>query len=606
MKIQFPKDITIIIILTLISILCIYKFPLVNYPINIFSYIFVGTFSGYALISALYPKKRDLRWFKRIFASIIVSILLTLPLTLISTYNIIGINISTGFLIIGILTIILLVDALEGNIRTSQISKNNDLNYKSLVKEDNNDEITNDVNKTDQIRIDMPSGSKQSKIGFFSLDLILVFFVTLICVFILINKSNETIISLIAISILLFLPGYSLVSAIYPKKEDLNGVKRVSLSFGFPLMALTLGILINNINPIAISLNFILILIITFTIVFIIIAYLRRRRVKLIEKINNNEKISNSYKSQTKPELISKETSSEVSKNVSLKQEISNAKFVTKDLLLIFLTTLITIIFLISPKLEDTLIRTILGLILIIFIPGYSLVVALFPRKDELEGIERAALSFGLSIAVTPLIVLILNYTPWGIRLTPILISLSAFTIIMVIIGYIRRKRVPEGEKYYVNFGGFISSIKGVFKRESKTSKILSIILLISIILAISTAAYIIIIPNQGETFTEFYILGSGGQASDYPTNLTVGQKTSVIIGIVNHEQKTVNYNLIVTSNGNIITNMNITLTNGNNTKIPYTFSENTKGQKDVQFLLYKLPDHTNVYRSLHLFVEVT
>ncbi len=97
---------------------------------------------------------------------------------------------------------------------------------------------------------------------------------------------------------------------------------------------------------------------------------------------------------------------------------------------------------------NDTFIRTVLGLFLILFIPGYSLIAALFPKKDDLDGIERAALSFGLSIAVTPLIGLALNYTPYGIRLTPILISLSAFTMIMVIIAYFRRRRVPDGEKY--------------------------------------------------------------------------------------------------------------------------------------------------------------
>ncbi len=159
--------------------------------------------------------------------------------------------------------------------------------------------------------------------------------------------------------------------------------------------------------------------------------------------------------------------------------EISNSHFVSNDLLIIFLTTLIAIIFIVTPKLNETFIRTILGLFLILFIPGYSLIAALFPKKDDLEGIERAALSFGLSIAVTPLIGLVLNFTAWGIRLTPILISLSIFTFIMVLIAFIRRRRVPEGEKFYVNFGGFFSSIKGMFKGESKTSKILSIVLII-------------------------------------------------------------------------------------------------------------------------------
>ena len=74
----------------------------------------------------------------------------------------------------------------------------------------------------------------------------------------------------------------------------------------------------------------------------------------------------------------------------------------------------------------------------------------------------------------------------------------------------------------------------------------------------------------------------------------------------MNHEQKPVNYNLIVTSEGKVMSNKNITLTTGNKTEIPYTFSESTKGQNEVEFLLYKLPDNTNVYRLLHLFVNVT
>ena len=72
------------------------------------------------------------------------------------------------------------------------------------------------------------------------------------------------------------------------------------------------------------------------------------------------------------------------------------------------------IVFIFTPKLNETFIRTILGLFLILFIPGYSLIAALFPRKGDLDGIERAALSFGLSIAVTPLIGLALNYTSMG------------------------------------------------------------------------------------------------------------------------------------------------------------------------------------------------
>jgi uncharacterized membrane protein len=55
-------------------------------------------------------------------------------------------------------------------------------------------------------------------------------------------------------------------------------------------------------------------------------------------------------------------------------------------------------------------------------------------------GIERVALSFGMSIAVTALIGLWLNYTPWGIRLEPILYSISAFIIILSAVAIFRRR----------------------------------------------------------------------------------------------------------------------------------------------------------------------
>ena len=135
------------------------------------------------------------------------------------------------------------------------------------------------------------------------------------------------------------------------------------------------------------------------------------------------------------------------------------------------LITALCIIFVLTPKLSHTFVRTILGLFLILFIPGYSLIAALFPKKDDLDGIERAALSFGLSVAVTPLIGLALNYTSWGIRLTPILISLSAFTFIMVFVAYLRRIRAPHGGKVLCSIWKFTVKSGGILRENPEPVK---------------------------------------------------------------------------------------------------------------------------------------
>jgi len=115
------------------------------------------------------------------------------------------------------------------------------------------------------------------------------------------------------------------------------------------------------------------------------------------------------------------------------------------------------------PRLNETPVRV----LLVLFLPGYSLIAALFPRKDDLDGIERIALSFGLSIAVVPLIGLGLNY---GIRLVPLLLRLSLFTILLALAAGVRRAWVSEAERFVVAVGGWgqwrMMSLIMVFSRD--------------------------------------------------------------------------------------------------------------------------------------------
>lgn len=276
------------------------------------------------------------------------------------------------------------------------------------------------------------------------------------------------------------------------------------------------------------------------------------------------------------------------------------------DLILVVILTLLTGAFVLVPVLNETPIRTVLGILLVLFLPGYSLIAALFPRRTDLDSIERVALSFGLSIAVTPLIGLALNYTPWGIRLDPILICLVGFTLAMCLIAYLRRRTLPDSEKFAVAFGLFFRNLRRSFQAESRTEKILTIILILSILVAIGTVAFVVLQPKQGEKFTEFYLLGPDGKASNYPTNLTVGQNATVIVGVVNHEYATTNYQLVVRVDNNTLQEGNITLADKEKTEIPVSFTASTPGQKKMEFLLYKLPDTTNPYRTLHLWYQVS
>lgn len=134
--------------------------------------------------------------------------------------------------------------------------------------------------------------------------------------------------------------------------------------------------------------------------------------------------------------------------------------------------------------------------------------------------------------------------------------------------------------------------------------KTFSIILIIILIAAITATVYIIVNPNPGEKFTEFYILGSDGKAGNYLANVTAGQSGNVIIGIVNHEQSTTTYKLIVKLNNQTLKNENITLQSHEKKEIPFSY-RTVKGNQTLDFLLYKMPNTDSVYRSLYLKVNV-
>jgi uncharacterized membrane protein len=267
------------------------------------------------------------------------------------------------------------------------------------------------------------------------------------------------------------------------------------------------------------------------------------------------------------------------------------------------------LLFTLVPPLSDLPVRVPLGLLMVLFVPGYTLIAALFPKKDDLDGIERVALSFGLSIAVVPLIGLGLNYTSWGIRLTPVVISLVIFTLAMALAAHLRRRSLPSEMRFSVEFRKGVDSVKKEMMADShsRLDKALTVLLVISIIASVTALVYVIVTPKQGEKFTEFYILGPGGMAYDYPTAVQAGNQSTVIVGVVNHEYALVNYTMDMTINNTTILQREISLQHNQTWERPVTYRFNRPGDSQkLQFLLYRENNFTAPYRDLHLWVNVS
>ena len=80
-------------------------------------------------------------------------------------------------------------------------------------------------------------------------------------------------------------------------------------------------------------------------------------------------------------------------------------------------------------------IRYALAILFVIWLPGYALTKTLYVdvslAEKNLNSAESAGLGIGLSLAIVSITGLLLNYTPWGIRFIPIVLSLSVLTLIL-------------------------------------------------------------------------------------------------------------------------------------------------------------------------------
>lgn len=245
--------------------------------------------------------------------------------------------------------------------------------------------------------------------------------------------------------------------------------------------------------------------------------------------------------------------------------------------------------------------RIFLGFFLTLFLPGYSFIAILFPKRNDLDGIERVALSFILSLAVVPLLGLILNFTPFGIRLVPILIVLTAFTISASLVAWFRRFKLPAEERFRIPFERLLKINLG----PNFLDKVLSIFLIASIIGSSATLVYVVVKPKTGERFTEFYLLGPNGTTFDYPIDLKIGEDGKVIIVIINHEYENVTYLLEINFNGSLIHEEQVLLIKNEKWEIPLTFKATKKGENQkLNFLLYK-GQQIEAYRILHLWISI-
>lgn len=122
--------------------------------------------------------------------------------------------------------------------------------------------------------------------------------------------------------------------------------------------------------------------------------------------------------------------------------------------------------------------------------------------------------------------------------------------------------------------------------------------------------AYIVVTPQEpAAPYTEFYVLNSHGNASNYPTNLSINETGMFVVGVTNHEHRDTTYTVVISLENRTVTSRTATVDEGDTWEDTFSFAPTSTGHKRLWIRLYKgssaeLPNET--YRDLRVWINVS
>jgi uncharacterized membrane protein len=235
--------------------------------------------------------------------------------------------------------------------------------------------------------------------------------------------------------------------------------------------------------------------------------------------------------------------------------------------------------------------RLVIGAVLLFFIPGFILTVLLYPRKQDLYILERTLIAVITSIIVSMADATFLLVTI-GLNFMTLTFSMFIVSAVFVVLAFTRWRSVAQSDRLAINGKGnslLLPAVAGT----------------ICLFLALSGVTLLFYPHSKEVSYSELYVLDSNRQTVAYPTNVTQGTSSALILGITNHENNANNYSGTVSLNNSTLYSFdNLTLNSGQNVERPIVVSFNSSGQK--QKLQFVLTDSLNKTYELHLWVNVS
>lgn len=206
--------------------------------------------------------------------------------------------------------------------------------------------------------------------------------------------------------------------------------------------------------------------------------------------------------------------------------------------------------------------RILLALPLAFFLPGYALLLLLFPGKNRpanttparssisrhgIDLSERLALSIATSAGLLPILVVVLSLFGIGLVRVPFVAALSLITVAGFVGGAVRQRNLPESDQYHLPVDRWIDDTRHGLS-GSPLDVALNVLLVVAVTTTLLGVGYTVVATNGADEYSTVSLLTAdeGGDyvASGYPETIPA-DGTSLVVGIENHEGKTTDYTVV-------------------------------------------------------------
>ena len=289
--------------------------------------------------------------------------------------------------------------------------------------------------------------------------------------------------------------------------------------------------------------------------------------------------------------------------------------------------------------------RVLAGLPLLLFLPGYVLLAVLYPgqwrdatteagtgRPSVLdrEGLtwgERAAISFAASLALLPMLAVVLSVARLPLDPVPITLSLGAVTVLGAVVGALRRLQLPPSRRFRLPLHRWWTEIRrGTVEAPSTGDALLNVLLVLALVGALTGLAYGLAAPPSGPGYTEPALLTEqDGElvTGNYTTEFAPGESAPMVFSVENQEGGERSYTTVVVlervrgSGENFtvvereeLTRLSMTVADGEIARERHTVSPTMRGEDlRLSYYLYvgDAPDSVSDARAdKHLYIWVS